>query len=246
MSNLKLNQVIALVKGAKAGAEGTFTEVYHRLQKASLTDGISRTYQPRDDDGETFPPESTKVQVRVIEQLAKAREPLAKLLDRLLTMDAGNQIANADIVTASGTVIATNVPVTMMLALEKRLVDFKTVISKLPVLDPALDWVVDGNNKGYKTEPVKTTKSKKVPRNHVKAEATDKHPAQVEVYYEDTIVGDWSTVRSSGAVSTAERDEYLRKIEELQEAVKTARETANMTEVPERKIGDAIFDHLGW
>jgi hypothetical protein len=34
----------------------------------------------------------------------------------------------------------------------------------------------------------------------VKAEATEKHPAQVEVYHEDVVVGQWKTVKFSGAL----------------------------------------------
>lgn len=48
-----------------------------------------------------------------------------------------------------------------------------------------------------------------VPRNHVKAEATDKHPAQVEVYHEDVPVGYWTTVKFSGALPA-------RRVNELQ------------------------------
>ena len=45
----------------------------------------------------------------------------------------------------------------------------------------------------WKTDPVRTIRTKKVPRNHVKAEATENHPAQAEVYYEDLPVAYWTT-----------------------------------------------------
>ena len=52
---------------------------------------------------------------------------------------------------------------------------------------------------------MQTLRTKKVPRNHVKAEATEKHPAQVEVYYEDVAVGYWTTVKFSGALPAQPR-----------------------------------------
>ncbi len=63
---------------------------------------------------------------------------------------------------------------------------------KLPVHDPAENWTHDPSSATWRTDPVKTIKTKKIPRNHVKAEATDRHPAQVEVYYKDIPVGYWT------------------------------------------------------
>ena len=57
----------------------------------------------------------------------------------------------------------------------------------------------DVSTDSWKTEPVQTYRTKRVPRNHVKAEATEKHPAQVEVYYEDVTIGYWTTVKFSGS-----------------------------------------------
>ena len=95
-----------------------------------------------------------------------------------------------------------------------------------------------------KTEPVKTIKTRKVPRNHVKAEATEKHPAQVDVYYEDIPVGYWTTVKFSGALPAARVNELLGRVEALQTAVKFAREEANGTAVTDQHVGEAVFGYL--
>ncbi len=58
----------------------------------------------------------------------------------------------------------------------------------------------------------------------MKAEATDKHPAQVGVYYEDVAVGFWRTVKFSGALPAKRVGELLERVEKLQQAVKFARE----------------------
>jgi hypothetical protein len=83
-----------------------------------------------------------------------------------------------------------------------------------------------------------------VPRNHVKAEATDKHPAQVEVYFEDVTVGTWTTTKFSGALPATRVHELEARVEKLAHAVKFAREEANGFEVSDRRVGEAVFGYL--
>lgn len=243
--NLKLNQVIALAKGAKSNGESALSQAYHQIQRTAQMVGITRGYKPRDDDGETLPSEGTKLQVRVEKVLDSVIGPQARMLDLVATMDAGNQIARADVV-VDDTVVLAQVPVTTLLTLEKQLVNYATFVSKLPVLDPSEEWAWSDASESYQTPPSSKTRSKKVPRNHVKAAATDKHPAQVEVYFEDVVVGDWTTVNFSGAITETRRRELMEKVAQLQAAVKVAREQANMTEVPDVKIGADVFAFLGW
>jgi hypothetical protein len=117
-------------------------------------------------------------------------------------------------------------------------------VKKLPVLDAAESWSFDASADCWATEPIQTVKTKKVPRNHVKAEATDKHPAQVDVYYEDVIVGHWKTVKFSGALPAKRVNELLERVERLQQAVKFAREEANQLEVESVRVGKKVFDYL--
>ena len=128
--------------------------------------------------------------------------------------------------------------------LEKQLVDLHTFIKKLPVLDASESWTYDASADCWATEPVQTVRTKKIPRNHGKAEATEKHPAQVEVYYEDVSVGNWRTVKFSGALPAKRVHDLLARVERLQEAVKFAREEANNLEVEEQKVGEKIFHYL--
>jgi hypothetical protein len=242
---LKLNQWIALSKKAKAAGEDALTQAYHTVAKMQPMSGISRTYQPRDDEGETLPPESTRLQVRVADILAGAATAVERQIDVVATMDEGNQVAVADI-KIDDQVLLSKVPVTTLLFLERKLDSVLDVIKRLPVLDASEQWVFDASQDAYATPPVQTVRTKKVPRNHVKAEATDKHPAQVELWYEDVTVGYWSTVKYSGAVTAKAKAEMLERAQKLAAAVKVAREEANSTEVPDRKIGTAIFDYIGW
>lgn len=239
----RLNQIVAVEKGVKTKAERDLTDIYHKIQKTPLVNGISRNYQPRDENGESLPPENTPVQVRAEDALAEAGTALTRLFDVTATKDFGNQQATADVV-VDGQTLVVKAPVTYLLFLEKKLTDVHTFVKKLPVLDAAETWEYDPNADVHKTATVKTTRTKKVPRNHVKAEATERHPAQVEVYHEDVIVGDWSTVKFSGALPATRVKELLTRVEKLQNAVKFAREEANTTTVNDVKVGERVFEYL--
>ena len=239
----KLNQIIAIEKGTKSRTLAELTEAHHALQKPALLAGLARTYKPKDDEGETFPPESTRVQVKAEEIVSRTVETLTKLFDVTATKDWANGVAKAS-VTVDGNVILKDVPVTYLLFLEKQLVDFHTFVKKLPVLDPSETWIRDASADCYATEPSQTVKTKKIPRNHVKAEATEKHPAQVDVYHEDVVVGYWKTIKFSGALPAARQNDLLERVERLQEAVKFAREEANAAEAKDVKVGERVFKFL--
>jgi len=52
----ELNQLIAVEKGVKNRSQQELPQAHHDLQKPALLNGISRTYQPRDEEGERFLP----------------------------------------------------------------------------------------------------------------------------------------------------------------------------------------------
>ncbi len=239
----RLNQIIAVEKGVKSRSFEELTAAHHALQKTALLSGISRTYRPKDEEGEVLPPESTRVQAKAEDINRQTIEIMTRLFDVVATKDWTNCKARADVV-VDGKTLLSQVPATYLLFLEKQLVDLQTYIKKLPVLDPAESWVFDASADCWATEPVQTTKTKKIPRNHVKAEATEKHPAQVELYYEDVVVGYWKTVKFSGALPAKRVNELLERLEKLQQAVKYAREEANSIEADEQKVGEKVLKFL--
>jgi len=239
----RLNQIIAVEKGVKSRSFTDLTEAHQALQKTTPLAGISRTYRPKDEEGERLPAEATKVQVKADEIIRRTVATLTRLFDVVATKDWTNCSARADVV-VDGRPLLTDVPVTYLLFLEKQLVDLNTFVRKLPVLDPAESWVFDASADTWATEPVETVRTKKIPRNHVKAEATEKHPAQVEVYYEDVPVGYWRTVKFSGAMTGSRINELLERVEKLQQAVKYAREEANNVEAVDAKTGDKVLGYL--
>lgn len=239
----KLNQILAVEKQTKTNTGEQVTALYHLLQKEPLLNGISRTYKPIDDDGEKFPPENVQVQVRVEATLKDVAKHFISLFDITLGRDSANCSAKSDVI-VDGKAILKDVPATYLLWLEKQLTDMHTYIVKLPVLPQTETWAYDDATSTFKTPVVETAKSKKLPRAFVKAEATKEHPAQVDVLQEDKLVGYWATTKFSGAVSKDRAQTLRDRIEALMAAVKTARENANLVEVPKVAAGQAVFDYL--
>lgn len=241
----KLNQINALLTGRKGEAEKAVTEAYKVVQKESLFDGRQRTYKPHDEEnGERLPPEKQTVQQRVKNLMSEAAAKWTELWDLTLTQDAANQQAKGTIHDSEGRTLADGVPVTTLLFLEKQLNDVETFVSKLPTPDPAEEWEHDPNTDLLKTKPLQSVRTKKVPRNHVKAEATDKHPAQVEVYHEDIQVGVWTQTLFTGRITAQEKNAILAKVKKLKDSVKLAREQANSIEAKNQQIGETVFGYL--
>lgn len=113
----KLSQIIAVEKGVKSGSLRELTDAHHALQKPPLLAGISRTYQPKDEEGEQLPPESTRVQVKTEDVLRRTAAVLTRLFDITATKDWANCAAKADIV-VDGRTLLTDVPVSYLLFLE--------------------------------------------------------------------------------------------------------------------------------
>ena len=132
------------------------------------------------------PPESTKVQIKAEEVIQQTAAILTRLFDVTATKDWTNCVSRADVVMDGQTLLA-QVPVTYLLFLEKQLVDLHTFVKKLPTLDASETWTFDASADCWATEAVQTVKTKKIPRNHVKAEATDNHPAQCVHYTQGSV-----------------------------------------------------------
>jgi hypothetical protein len=240
----KLNQILAIEKGVKNQTARVETDLYHLLEKRPLFAGLSRTYVPKDEeDGDRLPPESTSVQVKANDVLSQLTDVLVRLIDLTATKDTANTKAKADVV-VDGRTIATGVPVTTLIFLEKELEKLAAFVGRLPQLDPAVTWAYDANRGVYASEPVQTVRTKKVPRNHVLAEATEHHPAQVQLFHEDLIVGTWTKVDFSGALPADEIAAIATRLDKLRTAVKFAREEANSLEVHDVHYGAGVLGYL--
>jgi hypothetical protein len=164
-------------------------------------------------------------------------------IDVVATKAWGNCEAKASIV-VDGEMLVPDVPVSLLLDLEKELNELHTFVAKLPTLDPSERWEYSDTQSCYTTEPVHSARTKKVPKVIVKYPATDQHPAQTELITEDVIAGYWRTIKYSGSIPLRMRDEMLERVELLQRAVRYAIQQANTTEVPDRRIGATLLNYV--
>lgn len=237
----KLNQINAIVTSRKGEVEKAVTEAYKLIQKDTLFAGRERTYRPIDDvNGQKLPPESQKVQQRADDLIDQAVAKWTELWNLVYTQDTGNQQARADIV-VDGKVLLAKAPVTTLLFLDKQVNDLETFVSRLPTPDPAEEWDHDPNTgllRGKATESIRTSKE---PTVIVKYAPTKEHPAQTELIYKDLPVGTWTQILYSGCIQADRKNTILARIKKLQDAIKIAREQANLLEVERQKAGEPLL-----
>ena len=240
----RLNQIIALVKGKKAESASVTTKAYHVCQKPEMFAGLAKTYDSKDEEGEQYPPEEKKLQLRVEEVLSATSKVVSEMFDVVEIQDRGNCEAVADVV-VDGNVVLENVPPTYLLFLEKQLVDFATLVSKVPTVDPTKEWHYTDDARCYKSRPIKRTKTKKIVRYYKMSEETELHPAQMDKEHEDIVEGFWSTVEFSGAITEERKHLLLSRTRDLRDAVKVAREEANSGKVEiVPAAGKSVFDFI--
>jgi hypothetical protein len=62
--------------------------------------------------------------------------------------------------------------------------------------------------------------------------------------HEDKNVGKWKTIYLSGAIPARDQHDMLARVKKVIDAVKKARESANMIDVDNKQAGDAVFDFV--
>jgi hypothetical protein len=239
----KLNQIVAVVSGKKTRVEKEFGELNKVLQKSDLFHGIARQYQPVDEDGEELPAERKDPQKSAKAIIRQARGILTDIIDAVATQEYGNCTARAD-VKVDGDVILKQVPVTVLLYLQKQLEDLHTFVGNIPVLDPSERWTYNAQDGTYITEEIKTIRTKKVQKPIVLYDATEKHPAQTQLITEDITAGHWRTRKYATTLAATERQQIIDRIVKLQDAVKIAREEANSISVDDQSIAPAVLKFI--
>jgi hypothetical protein len=177
-------------------------------------------------------------------KLAHVWEFLTPALDIQASKENSNtsQEARADVI-VDGKTVLTGVPATALLGLEKRVRELKNLYFTIPTLDPGIAWELAaelGDGVWRTRHAQEQIKTEKVLKSKVLYDATKEHPAQVKEYTIDQGVAKMTTTRLSGMVSPAEKALWISRISKLETAIKEARQRANMAEVVELNVGDAI------
>ncbi len=239
----QLNQVLAIEKGIKTRATTEKTNMHRVTQKASLMNGHTKRFQPKEEGGETFPPENQIVQVNYRDVFDQLQTHMVEFINITGTKDWTNCEAKADL-KVEGKVIATGVPATHLLFLETQLNDMHTFVSKMAELDPGEEWSWDANSGFHRTREQQQHRTKKMQKPLVLHPPTKEHPAQTTMVTEDVIIGYWNTVKISGAIPKSEKRKLLARVEQLRNAVKMAREEANRAEAQHQHHGAAVMNFI--
>lgn len=243
MAKRKLYQHIITESDVKNGAEKIKAETLKVFKGRDLFEGLHKEYLPKDASGDMLPTEEKEVVTTVAERLAWTEAKLVELFDFELTKDATNMSAKADL-EVDGHVIATGVPVTFLLSLEKRLTEIRNCYDAIPTIDMSKKWEEGGRKGIRKFGPVEQYRTAKKTVAVTLAPATDKHPAQVKAETEDVQIGKFMTTYYSGASHPKEKADLLSRVDRLIEATKRARMKANEVEVTEQNIGKGIFEFI--
>lgn len=241
----KLHEVLAVEPDLKGAAEKIIAETISTFsKKAGHFQSQIRRYQAIDENGESLPDENQEMVTTVPKKLEWTQKVVAKYLDALASKEVSNTVASGVIEIDGKPIIERALPATLLLALEGKLKQLREVYNAIPTLDPGEQWNWDDKTRTYESAPTKSFRTKKVMKNHVKAPATDKHPAQVDVYTEDVQVGSWTTRKWSGALTPSQKADLLERIDELIQAVKRARQRANDCEAAKINIADTLFKYI--
>lgn len=239
----KLNQILAIEKNKRTQLHKEISDLHKATQKPGDMNGHNKVYSPKDDDGETFPDDTKRVQVMASLALEQVSQHLSALMDVTATRDWANCDAKADVV-VDGAVFLEKVPVPYLLFLEKELHDLFQFVTAIVELEPGENWTLDENSGQYRSDAVKTQRTKKVQKPIVLYHHSAEHPAQTQLITEDVVTGTWTTTKFSGAIPRSKKKDLLERIVRLEDAVKFAREQANSIEVTEKKIGRRVLDYV--
>jgi hypothetical protein len=242
----KLHMLLAIEPDKKGAAEKILAETLNTFnKKQDHFTGQIRQYDPVDDEDERFDTEEKTMVTTVRAKLDHTETALCELIDLLYQKEETNTQARADIVLTDGTILAANVPATVLLNLENRFKAIRTMYLDIPTLAPDEQWSLDGTRTDtYRSKPKVTYKTKKVTTPLVLYPHSDKHPAQVKEVTEDKRQGTWTTTKWSGMLSPSEKSNLLLRVDELTQAIKVARVKANDQEAATNKIGRKLFDFI--
>lgn len=247
MAERTLGQIIAVERAMRKKDDDEGSRFKREVQKEKALAGMTKTYVPNDEDApvsERREPEYTEVQVRVEDVLNKVRSYTVPAVDVTATKDRTNQNARANI-TVNGQVIATDVPISHLLWLEKTyLPEMRGFFAVLPTLDPTRRWTWDEGRGVYVSAPEETARSLKEEVPLILAPATKEHQAVPKTVIKETPVGKYTTIHLSGAVTATRKQEILDRMDTLRLAVKDAIARANRTTAIEVHEGDALMDYL--
>lgn len=247
----KLHEILAVENGLGETANRVTKETTKTLaDKRAIFEGMTKSNTIFDEEQQHLvaATERKEVQTTVPEQLFYLANELAAYWDCILQKEEANQRATANII-IDGHTIAEGVPAIVLLGMEKKLSTLLSTYNSIPTLDAAKTWTTaEGYAKPnvFQLKHSEERQQTKVEKEFVTiAPATDRHPAQVVQQDKTTVIGKWTIDSFSGAISSHDKAEKLKRLTTLIRAVKQARMRANDIEVNSQlTFGKSLMDYI--
>lgn len=250
-ANMKLHELLPVESGKEVQMNKLITDLTATfLKKHHLFEEKRVRFVPSVEDLQETEEVQSTLSTRVVDELRAISGHINKSLDASFAVAVANTVAKADIIIDEDNgdepiTLATGVPATALLELEKRMGQLLGLAKAIPVIDSARGFTYNADSRTYiarENERIKTRKTKKVYR---LAEATKEHKEQAELCDFDEPIGKIIEHESSGKMSPADKHKILDKIEVLTRAIKQARARANATEVPKTdRIGAKLTEYI--
>lgn len=245
----RLHQILAVESDAEGVVKQVLPEAKHTFHaKPDHFLGYNKEWRMLDEEkqAEAPPPERKELVTTVHEKLDYLARALTEYWDLVLTKEAANQDARADVI-IGGITIGMDLPATFLLGMESKLKQLREVLKEIPTLAPGQEWYLNadrGQHVYQAAHAEHTQKTKKVPVHKVLVDPTKEHPAQIEKWHEDQVVATSTKTIWSGMLTPAEKSEMLSRLDKLLQAVKQARQAANMQEAPKQSIGTKMMSYI--
>ena len=245
----KLHELLAIEKNKLTQWTTLYQETLAKFNKEQLFKGFIKSLKmikecPENEALEKSGMETRDVVSTVNETLTYLFEHWSAYEDVQIKKNTTNQKATASL--QVGTTLIESVPVDELMGLENRLASIHDLFKNIPTLDASRDWQPSSVREGVwmTSRPDVTTKTEKVVTPVVLYEATKDHPAKVEAVTKDEVVGTYTTISFSSAISSLKKSIMLKRIDDLIVEVKKARMRANSVNVIESSIGQILANYL--
>lgn len=238
----ELHTVVARYQGVAARTRDELTEVYRNAGHHPLFMGSIRAMQSINEE---VPDEQAEISLPSLTAqtlFQRIEKILTESIDLMATRDRSNMDAKADIV-VDGETLAEDVPVSTLLSLHKQFTDLRTVLKAMPVRDPSKVWTFDRDLSVHRAPEVSKARTRKEIKAAELSPATDRHPAQVQPFNMDVVVGHYVTTEFSGAPSPQEKQDLVDRLNKLIDAVKAARTEANTAPVTDVRIASKLLGY---
>lgn len=246
----KLHEVLAVEADLAAAAEKITGEtIVTFTKKEDHFNGFHKRLQMFDEarKQEEKGAESSKEIVDTVpSKLRYTATSLAKYWDAVAQKERTNQEARANVI-IDGVVVIAEAPATFLLGMESRLKKLRAVLEAIPTHAPGIQWVADPDmgKEIYRSSVDQATKREEKDFEYrVLYEATKEHPAQIEKWMANRVVGTYLATQWTSTISPAAKSELLERCDTLIRAVKKARMRANETEVVKMNPGKTLLDYV--